>query len=98
MKPASKRFTSPPELKCELCRCYTENAIEDYGSTDEIGDNTEKRGGKKGAKMRGRFCNEHRELIRRIDDAAAVIQIVDVELSARIEFSRAEKINRFAVL
>jgi len=48
--------------------------------------------------MRGRFCNEHRELIRRIDDAAAVIQIVDVELTARIEFSRAEKINRIAAL
>ena len=83
VKPASKRFTSPPTLKCELCRCYTENPIEDYG-------------GKHG--MRGRFCNEHRELIRRIDDASAVIQIVDVELTARIEFSRAENMSQFAAM
>jgi len=48
--------------------------------------------------MRGRFCNEHRELIRRIDDATAVIQIVDVELSARIEFSRAEKLSQISAL
>jgi len=83
MKPSPKKFSQPPELKCDLCRCYTENAIAEYG-------------GRFG--MRGRFCNEHRELIRRIDDAAVVIQIVDVELSARIEFSRAEKINRIAAL
>jgi len=87
MKPSPKKFSQPPELKCELCRCYTENAIAEYGGQ-----------GGSCAKMRGRFCNEHRELIRRIDDAAVVIQIVDVELSARIEFSRAEKINRIAAL
>ena len=83
MKPASRKFSSPPSLRCELCRCYTENAIAEYG-------------GRFG--MRGRFCNEHRELIRRIDDAAAVIQIVDVELSARIEFSRAENMSQFAAM
>ena len=83
MKPASRKFSSPPSLRCELCRCYTENAIAEYG-------------GRFG--MRGRFCNEHRELIRRIDDAAAVIQIVDVELTARIEFSRAENMSQFAAM
>ena len=83
MKPTARKYSSPPSLRCELCRCYTENAIAEYG-------------GKHG--MRGRFCNEHRELIRRIDDATAVIQIVDVELSARIEFSRAEKLSQISAL
>jgi hypothetical protein len=58
-KPASKRFSSPPSLKCELCGYYTENPIAEYGGNGPR------------AKMKGRFCNEHLELIRRIDDASA---------------------------
>jgi hypothetical protein len=77
----SKFYAAPPSLRCELCRCYTENPIEEFG---ESADPTQR--------MRGRFCGEHREMLRKVTDAMAVMAVIENELSMRLECARSEKI------